>query len=240
MTTCYIVDDEIHAIETLTSYIEKVPGLKIVGTATNPLVALDQINTEVNPDITFLDVDMPHLSGMELAGLINDRTKIIFTTAFSDYAVAAFEKNACDYLLKPISFERFLNAIKKVSENLQSNSSKALTDHFFIKSNVKGKVINLSFTDVVYVESVKNYLSIFTGDSKYITYLTMKEIENILPSSQFLRVHKSFIVNTNKIKTIDGSSIQLKNNVAIPVGQTYKLSVNSFVTKNLISSSRSL
>ncbi len=239
MTTCYIVDDEIHAIETLTLYIEKVPGLTIIGTATNPLVALDQINNSLHPDITFLDVDMPQLSGMELAGLINAHTKIIFTTGFSDYAVSAFEKNASDYLLKPISFERFLISIKKVTENLQSSSPKASTDHFFIKSNVKGKVIKLSFADVIYIESIKNYLSIFTSDNKYITYLTMKELEIMLPVSQFLRVHKSYMVNINTIKAIDGSSIQMKNNVVIPVGQTYKFILNSYIAKILISSSRS-
>lgn len=236
--TCYIVDDESHAIETLTRYIEKVPGLELIGSATNPLVALDLINTSIQPDITFLDVDMPQLSGIELAGLINDRTKIIFTTAFSNYAVAAFEKNASDYLLKPISFERFLASIKKVSENPKALSSQTPDDHFYIKSNIKGKVIKLSFSDIYCFESIKNYIAIYTIDNKYVTYLTMKELEKILPEQQFLRVHKSFIVSTRVITTVDGSSIQLKNNSNIPLGQTYKSLVQAYITEKLITSSR--
>src|SRR6476620_4809192 len=125
MVTCYIVDDESHAVETLSAYIERVPGLSLIGSATNPLIALEEISGTVHPDITFLDVDMPQLSGIELAGLINDRTKVIFTTAFSDYAVAAFEKNASDYMLKPISFERFLTSVKKVTDNLPPRNANA-------------------------------------------------------------------------------------------------------------------
>ena len=238
MMTCYIVDDETHAIETLTRYIEKVPGLELIGYSTNPLVALDLINSSVHPDITFLDVDMPQLSGIELAGLINDRTKIIFTTAFSNYAVAAFEKNASDYLLKPISFERFLASIKKVSEKPKALSPQSPDDHFYIKSNIKGKVIKLSFSDIYYFESIKNYIAIYTIDNKYVTYLSMKELEKILPEQRFLRVHKSFIVSTRMITSVDGSSIQLQNNFNIPIGQTYKALVQAYITEKLISSSR--
>ncbi|SKB41295.1 LytR/AlgR family response regulator transcription factor [Daejeonella lutea] len=238
MITCYIVDDESHAIETLTAYVEKVPGLVLIGSATNPLVALEEITKSVHPDITFLDVDMPQLSGIELAGLINDRTKVIFTTAFSDYAVAAFEKNASDYMLKPVSFERFLSSIKKVTDNLPASKANAADDHFYIKSNIKGKVIKLAFNDIVHVESIKNYLSIYTGDNKYVTYLTMKELEKVLPENLFLRVHKSFIVNKNYIKAIDGASIQLSNNTKIPVGQTYKDILQNYISEKLIASSR--
>ncbi len=238
MITCYIVDDESHAIETLAAYIEKAPGLSLIGSATNPLVALDEITTSVQPDITFLDVDMPQLSGLELAGLINDRTKVIFTTAFSEYAVAAFEKNASDYLLKPISFERFLTSIKKVTDSLPSKNANSQEDHFYIKSNIKGKLIKLFFGDIVHIESIKNYLSIFTSENKFVTYLTMKEIEKVLPDNQFLRVHKSFIVNINKITTIDGSSIQLSGKTKIPVGQTYKNILQDYISQKLIASSR--
>lgn len=236
--TCYIVDDESHAIETLTSYIQKAPGLELLGSSTNPLEALELINSTVHPDITFLDIDMPQLSGLDLAGLINDRTRVIFTTAFPDYAVGAFEKNAADYLLKPISFERFLNSVKKVSSHIKPHNPNPVNDHIFIKANIKGKVTRLNFTDIVYVESIKNYVIIYTADEKLITYLTMKELEAALPTEKFFRVHKSFIVNTDRIKTVNGVNIVLQNNIQIPLGQIYKATLQDYINAKLVSSSR--
>lgn len=239
MFTCYIVDDESHAIETLASYIKKAPGLELLGSSTNPLEALELINNTVHPDITFLDIDMPQLSGLDLAGLINDRTKVIFTTAFPDYALGAFEKNAADYLLKPISFERFLNSVKKVGEQIKTQKpNHPANDHIFIKTNIKGKVTRLNFTDIVYVESIKNYVIIFTADEKMITYLTMKELEAALPSERFFRVHKSYIVNAERIKTVNGVNILLQNNISIPLGQIYKAALQDYINTKLVSSSR--
>lgn len=238
MFTCYVVDDEPHAIETLASYIEKAPGLELLGSSTNPLEALDLINTSIHPDITFLDVDMPQLSGLDLAGLISDRTAVIFTTAFPDYALGAFEKNAADYLLKPISFERFLNSVKKVSGHLQAHIQDPANDHIFIKANIKGKVTRLNFTDIVYVESIKNYVIIYAGEEKMITYLTMKELEAALPPEKFFRVHKSFIVNAEKIKTVNGVNILLQNNIPVPLGQRYKTALQEYINAKLVRSSR--
>lgn len=239
MLTCYVVDDEAHAIETLVSYIEKAPGLELLGSSTNPLEALDLIGHSIHPDITFLDVDMPQLSGLDLAGLINDHTAIIFTTAFPDYALGAFEKNASDYLLKPISFDRFLNSVKKVSAMIQSVVNKPNDDHIFIKSNTKGKVVRVNFQDISYVESIKNYVIIYTDTEKLVTYLTMKELETALPSDQFYRVHKSFIVNVQRIKTVNGSNIYLNKNIEIPLGQMYKNQLQGYINDKLVRSSRS-
>ena len=229
MFTCYVVDDEPHAIETLVSYIDKAPGLELLGSSTNPLEALDLINTSVHPDITFLDVDMPQLSGLDLAGLISDRTAVIFTTAFPNHALAAFEKNAVDYLLKPISFERFLNSVKKVSVQLRAHIQNPANDHIFIKANIKGKVTRLNFTDIVYVESIKNYVIIYTEKEKMITYLTMKELEAALPPEKFFRVHKSFMVNSERIKTVNGVNILLQNEMMIPLGQMYKTALQDYI-----------
>lgn len=240
MFTCYVVDDEAHAIETLVSYIEKAPGLELLGTSTNPLEALDRINNTIRPDITFLDVDMPQLSGLDLAGLISDRTAVIFTTAFPDYALGAFEKNAADYLLKPISFERFLNSVKKVSAHLRAHTPDPANDHIFIKSNIKGKVTRLNFKDIVYVESIKNYVIIYTEDEKMVTYLTMKELEAALPPENFFRVHKSYIVNADKIKTVNGVNILLQKNIMVPLGQMYKIALQDYINTKLVSSSRLL
>lgn len=238
MFTCYVVDDEPHAIETLVSYIEKAPGLELLGSSTNPLEALDLINTSVHPDITFLDIDMPQLSGLDLAGLISDRTAVIFTTAFPNYALGAFEKNAVDYLLKPISFERFLNSVKKVSAHLSAHIQSPANDHIFIKANIKGKVTRLNFTDIVYVESIKNYVIIYTEEGKMITYLTMKELGAALPSEKFFRVHKSFMVNSEKIKTVNGVNILLQNDMMIPLGQMYKTALQDYINTKLVRSSR--
>ncbi len=238
MFTCYVVDDEPHAIETLVSYIDKAPGLELLGSSTNPLEALDLINTSVHPDITFLDVDMPQLSGLDLAGLISDRTAVIFTTAFPNHALAAFEKNAVDYLLKPISFERFLNSVKKVSVQLRAHIQNPANDHIFIKANIKGKVTRLNFTDIVYVESIKNYVIIYTEKEKMITYLTMKELEAALPPEKFFRVHKSFMVNSERIKTVNGVNILLQNEMMIPLGQMYKTALQDYINAKLVRSSR--
>ena len=238
MFTCYVVDDEPHAIETLVSYIDKAPGLELLGSSTNPLEALDLINTSVHPDITFLDVDMPQLSGLDLAGLISDRTAVIFTTAFPNHALAAFEKNAVDYLLKPISFERFLNSVKKVSVQLRAHIQNPANDHIFIKANIKGKVTRLNFTDIVYVESIKNYVIIYTEKEKMITYLTMKELEAALPPEKFFKVHKSFMVNSERIKTVNGVNILLQNEMMIPLGQMYKTALQDYINAKLVRSSR--
>lgn len=238
MFSCYVVDDEPHAVETLASYIKKAPGLELAGSSNNPLEALELINNSIQPDITFLDIDMPQLSGLDLAGLISDRTAIIFTTAFPDYALGAFEKNAADYLLKPISFERFLTSVKKVSTHIKTHIPDPANDHIFIKTNIKGKVTRLNFSDIVYVESIKNYVIIFTADEKLITYLTMKELEAALPSERFFRVHKSYIVNADRIKTVNGVNILLQNNIPIPLGQIYKTALQDYINAKLVSSSR--
>lgn len=239
MLKCYLVDDETHAIDTLASYIEKAPGLELLGSSIDPLEALHLIGTSLHPDITFLDVDMPQLSGIDLAGLINDRTAVIFTTAFPNYAVDAFEKNAYDYLLKPISFERFLNSVNKVSHLLKTVFTVNRDDHIYLKSNIKGKVIRVNFSEILYTESIKNYMVIHMREEKIRTYLTMKELENILPDGLFLRVHKSFLVNIKEIRSVSASSIHLKNNsIEIPLGQIYRSALQDHITDKLVISSR--
>ncbi len=238
MLTCYVVDDESHAIETLVSYIEKTPGLRLLGTSTNPLEALEKINTSLQPDITFLDVDMPELSGLDLAGLISDRTSVIFTTAFPQHALIAFEKNAADYLLKPVSFDRFLASVKKVSSLLEPRQQKMENDHIYIKTNIKGKVKRINFSDILYIESIRNYLSIHTITETYITYLTMKELEQVLQGDKFFRVHKSYMVNSDRIKIVHGSTIFFDKDISIPIGHKFKESLQTYINKKLVSSSR--
>lgn len=239
MTTCYVVDDEQHAIDVLSRYIQNTPGLKLVGLEENPLHALDTITSgKVSADITFLDVDMPQLSGVDLAGLINSCTTVVFTTAYPDYAFQAFEKNAVDYLLKPISYERFLRAVAKVKESLKPKAKKQEDAYFFIKADVKGKFVKVSIEDIVYVEAMQNYVRIQTSSERLTTYLSMKEIEEHLPTADFTRVHKSFIVNNAKVKSVEGNQIMLSNENSVSLGPSYRATFLEMINAKLLKSKR--
>ena len=226
MNTCYIIDDEEHAIDTLVGYVDRYPGLNLVGSNINPVNAIDEImNAENDIDIVFLDVDMPELSGLDVADIISSQSSIIFTTAFPNYAVQAFEKNGADFLLKPISFERFTKSVTKVQNLIKSHK---LTDHpaeeeyFFINPGTKGKVMQLRYSDILYIEGLKNYVMIYTADNKYITYMSIQEIEKSIPAAKFSRIHKSFIVNVDKIKYIDSNQVFIDQNVQLPIGRLFK------------------
>jgi DNA-binding LytR/AlgR family response regulator len=245
MITCYIVDDEHHAIEVLARYIQNTPGLWLVGSEENPLQALDAIASgKVVADITFLDVDMPQLSGVDLAGLINQHTAIVFTTAYPDYAYQAFEKNAVDFLLKPISYERFLRAVSKVKDSLQPKPAIPAAEqndgYFFIKTDVKGKFVRVNFEEISYVEAMQNYVRIQTSTEKLTTYLSMKEVEEHLPTQDFARVHKSFIVHLPKVKSVEGNQIVLSNGTVVPMGSSYKTALLEMINGKLLKSRRVL
>lgn len=242
MTTCYVVDDEAHNITLLSNYIQRTPGLELVGTAEDPLVALHAITSEeVAPDIVFADVDMPQLTGVDLAGMINTHTEVVFATAYPDYALQAFEKNAIDYLVKPISYERFLQSVSKVRARI---SAKGKTAHekeaayIFVKSEVKGKIIRVDFNEIDFVEALQNYVRIHTGNGPVTTYLTMKEIGESLPENKFLRVHKSFIVNSDKIRAVEGNQIILDTKQTIALGASYRAVFLKAINGKLVTSKR--
>ena len=241
--TCYVVDDEHHAIQVLARYIENTPALQLVGTEENPLQALSAITSgAMAPDITFLDVDMPQLSGIDLAGLISRHTTVIFTTAYPDYALQAFEKDAVDYLLKPISYERFLRAITKAGETLQAKQKEQPTDnisgYFYIKSDVKGKVVRIDLADICYVEAQQNYVRIQIENGVHTTYLTIKEVEEYLPSEFFCRVHKSFIVNKSKVRAVEGNQILLSSEHTVSLGASYRTAFLEMINVKLLQSRR--
>lgn len=240
--TCFIIDDELHAINGLKSYVERTPFLELLGTSQEPLAALSHFQqTGVYPQITFLDVEMPELSGIELSGLLAGRTKVVLTTAHPGFAVAAFELAVSDYLLKPFSYQRFLKCVQKIHDQGISNRSinEETDDFFYIQTEGKGKLIKLFFKDLVYIESQKNYVSIVTADRKYLTYLTLTEISEQLPAS-FLRVSKSHIVNTVSIKQIEGTELILEGlpNLRIHIGAAYKESFLTHMNEHLIKSKR--
>ena len=237
---CFVIDDENHATELLTRYISRCPELELLGSRNNPLEALNEFRNGLKPDITFLDIDMPELSGLEVADIIKDQTAIIFTTAFSDYAVEGFNKDISDFLLKPISFERFIKSVNKVTTSLKRfpvPSQPISSDEFFINPGVKGKLLRLKFSDIYYIEGLKNHIVLHTEQGKYVTYLRMKDIEDAVPIF-FTRIHKTYIVNTEKIQLVEGNKITLLNEAVLPLGGVYKDTFLQDVASKLIRSAR--
>jgi DNA-binding LytR/AlgR family response regulator len=221
-----IVDDEESAINVLQRYVEKVPFLTLVGTALDPLQALEQLRHK-KVDLIFLDIHMPHLSGLDMMKLIPPPCKVILTTAYSEFAVKGFDLEALDYLLKPIAFERFFKAVQRALA--ASNHPPSQTTHpemekdfIFVKTETKGKMIKVKFSEIMYIEGLKNYVSIYTQEERIVTYSSFLQLEEMLPAN-FMRVHKSYIVSLDKIKAVDGNQILLyatKN--YIPMGESYR------------------
>lgn len=238
--SCYVVDDEYHSVEILKAYIEKTPGLELKGSATNPLTGLNEVASADPPGITFLDVDMPELSGLEFAGMASLYTKIIFTTSYPEYALQAFEKDAVDYLLKPISYERFLKAVNKVKKAILEKTGSGQPDagYFFIKTDLKGKLQKIDIPDIVYVEAALNYIRLHCRSGKYMAYLTMEEIGDRLPKNRFLRTHHSFIVNLDRIRTLEHGQLTLEDQTILPLGRSYKESLLALMRALLLESRR--
>ena len=240
-TTCYIIDDEMHAIETLKAYIEKTPGFELMGASTNPLEALALFRDSGKyADITFLDVDMPELRGTEVAVLLGNNTQVIFTTAYQDYALNGFELGVSDFLLKPFPYERFLKSLYKVQGLLKSKQLQepSRSSALFIQTEGKGKIVKLFHHDIRYMESKKNYLSIVTEEKAYLTYLSLSEMETELPA-QFFRIHKSFILNTEFITHIEGTDVFLEGiPEPLPIGASYRDTFFSFVKERLVKTKR--
>jgi len=224
MYKCFIVDDESHAIDTLKRYALDCGQLEIVGFSQNPIEAVKFINEHKNIDITFLDIDMPEISGLDVADLIYKNTAIIFTTGHAGYAVQGFEKNISDFMLKPISFERFLKSLTKVIDKLEHQvviEEPKDDSYFFVNPGIKGKMLKINFDDVEYVEGLNNYIVIHTPQINQIIYLTMKEIELGLYPERFVRIHKSYIVNIDKVTMMEGNKIMVDKAI-LPIGSSYK------------------
>lgn len=224
---CWIVDDEPLALSLLESYVADTPFLKLTGKFSSTKQAMQEM-LDNRPDLIFLDIQMPHVNGMEFARIIDDSTKIIFTTAFQDYALEGYRVNAIDYLLKPISYVHFLTASKKVLTWFEAVRAKSSPppptyreDGIFIKSDYK--IIRVAFDDILYVEGLKNYIKIYTTKQRaaIVTLMSMKEIENVLPVDRFIRVHRSYIVAKNKIESINKNRLLVAGK-EISIGATYK------------------
>jgi DNA-binding LytR/AlgR family response regulator len=228
---CLIVDDEPIAREGIMEYIRQIDYLNPVGQCKSATEAASLLQKN-KVDLIFIDIQMPKLSGIEFVKALADPPLIIFTTAYSEYALEGFELDVVDYLLKPISFQRFLKAVDKAQNYLHArNKDVSITpDFFFIKCN--GKIEKIIMDDVIYIEAMSNYVIIHTRQKKYITYLTFSGIEEQLPSHLFVRIHKSYLVAVSAIQTIDGNEI-ITNSMRLPLSKNYRNDVMARIESRL-------
>lgn len=223
---CGIVDDKPLAIEILRAHITQVPFLTLIKSTTNPLEVLPPVGEE-RIDLLFVDIQMPRLSGLQLARLIDPKMRLIFTTAYPDYALEGFEHSAVDYLLKPISFERFYKAVLKARELFTSLATTAALPpptepsrpYFFVKT--EARLVKVAFGSVCYIEAMQNYSVLQLTEGRLITLQPIHQLVHQLPPTQFVRVHKSYVVNLDQIDSVERSRIYIGQTI-IPVGDTYR------------------
>lgn len=238
MIRCLAVDDEAYATKIIADYIGKIPFLELIGTTTSAITALTQVQ-QGEIDLVFLDIQMPDLTGIQFLKLCGSKCKVILTTAYPEYALDGYEHDVLDYLLKPIAFDRFLKAANKAhayfmpvktvsatippAPNVESAiiSAASSSEYMFIKGESKNKFLKVNYDDILYIEGLKNYVSLFTSEQRMVTYQTLRDLETQLPQPPFYRVHKSYIISVDKIRMVDGNQVYIGEQV-IPIGETYR------------------
>jgi DNA-binding LytR/AlgR family response regulator len=237
MINCLIVDDEQHAIDILVHYVSQTPFLHLAATTTNPIEALQIVNTQ-KIDLIFLDIQMPELSGIDFIKAIQGKADVILTTAYSEFALESYELNVTDYLLKPIRFPRFLQAVQKIANaeaDEAAETTKIQDDYIFVKTESKGKLLKINLGEIDYIEGMKNYVAIYCAGKKTLVYTSMKELEERLPHKSFIRIHKSFIIPIAKITGIEGNLLRLKNVTAeVQIGESYKNDLMEIIRNKMI------
>lgn len=229
---CLIVDDERPALKLLTAYLDKIPYLELVAACENGLAAMEVLQREPI-DILFLDIQMPDFTGLDLLRSLQRKPQVILTTAYRDYAVEGFALSATDYLVKPFSLDRFMQGVNKAiaqikltqrevsgsTAPLAEEAQTVVEDHFFVRTNYKmEKVV---FTDINYVESMREYVAIHTHEKRYVVHQTMTNMEKELPDSMFMRIHRSYIVNTIQVKGVNGNQVIIADQ-QLPIGASYR------------------
>jgi two-component system, LytTR family, response regulator len=242
--TCLIVDDEPFARKLMEQYVSKVPDLQLIQSCASPLVAIEVLRE--NPvDILFLDINMPEITGLTLLKVLQKKPLVVLTTAYSEYALEGYELDVADYLLKPITLERFLKSVGKVMNRLKSTApppaavtlpeatvvSPPHNPYIFVKDGTR--LVKIQLSDILYIEGLKDYVGIYTKDKKIVTLQTMKALETQLPESQFIRIHNSFIVAFAAIDAIDREKVQI-GKAFLPVSDTYKKSFKEFIEKHQV------
>jgi two-component system LytT family response regulator len=236
---CVIVEDEPLARNLMMEYVRKVPTLHLVEACSNPLAAIEVLrNNQV--DLLFLDVQMPELTGISFLKILQKKPLVVLTTAYSEYALEGYELDVTDYLLKPITFERFLKAVDKVTQRL-ANASQPITivqdankvesknAFVFVKDGTK--LVKVQLDDILYVEGLKDYVTIHTRQQKIVSLQRLKALEEQLPADKFIRIHNSFIVALRAIDVIHKGEVQI-GQALLPIGETYKKAFRDFVEKN--------
>lgn len=230
-----IIDDEPLAQNVIKQYAERIPDLKIAGTC-NEAICAHKVLQEQEIDLLFLDINMPKLSGISFLRTLSNPPLVIFTTAYSEYALEGYELNAIDYLKKPFSFDRFFKAYTKALELLQlKNQSVSKVDnenfteeYFYVKANKKTIKVNLS--DIIFIEGLGDYIKIHLKNSKLITNLSMKKMIDLLPEDKFYRIHKSYIISLDKIDSLEGNLVSVQGN-KLPIGNSYRQDFGTYISR---------
>lgn len=234
---CVIVEDEPLARNLLIDYVGKVQSLNLVEACSSPLAVIEVLRNNAI-DLLFLDVQMPELTGISLLKALQKKPLVVLTTAYSEYALEGYELDVADYLLKPITFERFLRAVDKVTQRLEGKSAPITQEKVvqetaqpfvFVKDGTK--LVKVRLEDILYVEGLKDYVTIHTKTQKIVSLQRLKVLEDQLPSDKFIRIHNSFIVALNAIDVIHKGDVQIKD-VMLPIGETYKKSFRDFIDRN--------
>ena len=226
------MEDETLAQDVIKDHLQKIKEFELVGVYRNALEAIEALRTK-EVDVMFLDIYLPGMTGLDMLRSLPHPPLVVLTTAYAEYALESYEFSVIDYLLKPISFERFSKAVNKIKEgrlfsNVGKEQGRQALDHIFIKSN--NKFFKVNFSEIIYVQGMKDYLKIHSSEYTLITHQTMNEMEKLLPSSQFIRVHKSYIIALAQIRTIYGNSIEL-GKATIPIGINYKENVMNLISR---------
>ncbi|MEM1322690.1 MAG: LytTR family DNA-binding domain-containing protein [Bacteroidota bacterium] len=241
MINAIIVDDEPLALDVLETYIEKIPELNLVQRCNNALEANEALKSN-DIDLMFLDIQMPQLTGVDFLKTLTKPPLVIFTTAYANYAIEGFELNAIDYLLKPISLERFMKAVNKAVEQIELQrkdspvapaAEEESADFIFVKADKK--LVKVKYEDIIYIEGLKDYVIIRLEVGRVITLQTMKSLEDKLPSQLFKRIHRSYIVGIDKINAIVGNMVEIveKNQTKhLPIGKNYREELLSIINRN--------
>lgn len=234
MLKCIIIDDEPLALDVLENYISRLPFVTLLKRCSNSFDALEFLHTNT-VDVIFLDIEMPEMNGLNFVNVLKDPPHIVFTTAHREYALEGFDLDISDFLLKPVSFDRFVKAVNKVIEiagRKRRESPKPVStpgNQLFVRSGSKTVPINIP--DILYVEGMKDYIKVYTGEGRVIVRDTMRSFEEKLPEGQFLRVHKSYIISVKYIDAVMRNKVEVAGR-QIPIGRNYYEHVNAFIRKN--------
>ena len=228
--TCIIVDDEPLAVRLLVSYAEKTPDLKLLASFTDSINAINAIKAQ-QPDLLFLDIQMPNIDGMELAHSLPESTRVVFTTAFKEYAFESYEVNALDFLLKPVRYNKFLAAVEKARKQLQPSPTPQPQQPNTVFIRVDGEWRNVAVEQIIYVNGMKDYVMFYLdGEPKpLVTHLTMKAVEEMLPRDRFLRIHRSYIIAVDKIQKVDRNDCVYIGREIIHIPDGYLPAFKSFM-----------